>query len=373
MISMTYQLSLLKGIAHGERAYVGPYFVNISVTQKCNIRCVGCFYHCIQDRGKRSLDQKRQDLSLRVVEKLCQELPIMGTREVFLTGEGEPMLHPRLIEIINVFKLAGLRVSLFTNGTLLTKKNMDRLLDSGLDVLKISIWAVNLQEHEDCHPGVDSRLLEKRIKGIRYLSELKKKRHLTRPEINLNMIINRHNFKNISGRVDLAKISGCNSISFSVFRDYGGLFQDLSLTPPEIVGKYQELREAKRNLSLASVNFNLEDYLPHAEMGYCAWGKIPCYAGWFQASINIVGDVLLCPHCNRPVGNVNEQSFASIWNGAAHREFRRLCSLSGSFLPSRFDCDCANCCITKDNLRVYNKLRWFKPFLDLYRSFKKPC
>jgi len=371
MIPITYQLSLLRGIAHGERACIGPYFVNISVTRKCNIRCVGCFYHNIHDRGKRSIDQEQQDVSIRIIEKLCQELPIMGTREVFLTGEGEPMLHPRLIEIINSLKHAGLRVSLFTNGTLLTKKNVDRLLDSGLDVLKVSFWAVNSKEYKDCHPGVDSRFLEKRIQRVKYISELKKKRHLTLPEINLNMIINRNNFKNISGRVDLSRRIGCNSISFAVFRDYGGLFEDLSLTAPEIVGKKQELREAKRNLSLSSVNFNLEDYLCHAEMGYCAWEKIPCYAGWFQASINMAGDVLLCPHCNRSVGNVNDQSFASIWNGAAHREFRRQCFLLGGSLTSRFDCDCANCCIIKDNLRVYNKIRWFKPFLDLYRSFKE--
>ena len=282
------------------------------------------------------------------------------------------MLHPQLIEIIKAIKLAGLRVSLFTNGTLLTKKKVDRLLNSGIDVLKISFWAVNSQEHEDCHPGVDSRLFEKRIKGIGYLSNLKKIRHLNHPEINLNMIINRHNFKNISGRLELARLSGCNSISFMVFRDYGGQFQDLSLTPLDIAAIKQELREAKRKLNLASVNFNLEDYLPHAELGYSAWEEIPCYAGWFQASINIVGDVLLCPHSKRPVGNVNEQSFTSIWNGALHREFRKFCSHPRSFSPLRFGCDCANCCITKDNLRVHNRLRWFKPFLSLYHTFKKP-
>lgn len=109
------------------------------------------------------------------------------------------------------------------------------------------------------------------------------------------MIINRHNFKNISERVELAQQSGCNSISFVVFRDYEGLFQDLSLTPSEIVGRKQELKEAKRKLCLSSVKFNLEDYLFHAETCYYVWEKTPCYAGWFQASIDIVGNVLLCP------------------------------------------------------------------------------
>lgn len=94
----------------------------------------------------------------------------MGTREVFLTGEGEPMLHPQLIEVVKALKQAGRRVNLFTNGTLLTKKNVEGILDSGLDVVKISFWAVNSQEHEDCYSGGDSQFLEKRIKGVKYFS-----------------------------------------------------------------------------------------------------------------------------------------------------------------------------------------------------------
>ena len=371
MIPITYRISLLRGIAHGEKAYAGPYYVNISITRRCNIQCVGCFYHCVQGRKKRTLDERRQNLPFRLIEKLGRELSIMGTREVFLAGEGETMLHPQVFEIIKALKHAGLRVSLFTNGTLLTKKNTDKLLDTGIDVLKISFWAVNSKEHEDCHPGVNPRLLERRIEGVKYISKLKQERHLSRPEINLNMIINRQNFNNISGRVDLAKKSGCNSISFVMFRDHGGRFQGLSLTPLEIAQKKLELKEAKKNLSLASIDFNLKDYLPIAEMGYNAWEKVPCYAGWFSTTIDMLGNVLFCPRCNRPAGNVNEQSFASIWNGSAYREFRRQSLLSECSLTARSDCDCANCCITKDNLRIYDRLRWFQPFLDLYRSLKK--
>ena len=169
----------------------------------------------------------------------------------------------------------------------------------------------------------------------------------------------------------MAKLSGCDSISFAVFRDYGGLFQELSLSPSDVVHAKQELMKAKRDLSLLSVDFNLEDYLSHAELGYFAWKKIPCYAGWFQTAINVDGEVLLCPHCDKPVGNLNEQSFSSIWNGDAHTEFRRKGSQPHGLALSRFDCDCANCCTIKDNLRVWNKLKWIMPFLGMYRRFKK--
>jgi MoaA/NifB/PqqE/SkfB family radical SAM enzyme len=295
----------------------------------------------------------------------------MGTREIFLTGEGEPMLHPQLIEIIDAFKRAGFKVSLFTNGTLLTPKKADKLLDSGLDVLKTSFWAVDSQEHKKCHPGVNPELLDKRIEGLRYLGKSKKERNLSRPEINLAMIFNQHNFRNISGRVRLAKLSGCDSVSFGVFRDHGGLFQELALAPPDVISVRHELIKAKENLSSLSVDLNLEDYLPHAKMGYRAWKEIPCYAGWFQAYIKVDGNVMLCPHCNKSVGKLNDQSFATIWNGSAHREFRRQGFAPDGLVPLDFGCDCANCCIIKDNLKVHRKFMWLTPFLALYQPLKK--
>jgi len=371
MVSINYQLSLLRGIVDGEKAYTGPFFVTLDVTRKCNIHCVGCFFHCLQGRKSKPTNSSQHDLPIEIVKKLSQELKVMGTREIFLTGEGEPMLHPLLIEIIQAFKRAGFRVSLFTNGTLLTAQKADRLLDSGLDVLKISLWAVNAQEHRKCHPGVNPQLLEKRLEGLMYLGKAKKERNLSSPDINLHMIINQYNFKNISERAALAEVSGCNSVSFGVFRDYGGQFQELNLAPDDVALVKHEFLKAQQRLMSLSVDFNLDDYLPHANMGYHAWKRIPCYAGWFQAYIKVDGNVMLCPHCYRPVGDLKEQSFASIWNGSVHRELRRKGLAPAGLGFYGPDCDCANCCIIKDNLKVHRRFRWVMPLLDLQRSWKK--
>lgn len=35
----------LTGIMHGSRAFTGPYQANIELTNRCNIRCIHCFYY----------------------------------------------------------------------------------------------------------------------------------------------------------------------------------------------------------------------------------------------------------------------------------------------------------------------------------------
>ena len=371
MVPLRYQISLLQGLVDGRTARIGPFFTTISVTDRCNIRCIGCFYHCTQRRRQKILTHQFPDLSLRLVDKLSRQLPSMGAREIFLAGEGEPMLHPRLWDIIRCFKKKGLRITLFSNGTLLHEENARRLIDSGLDVLKISFWAVNDWEYNLCHPGIDPQLLEGRIKHLRYLAELKNTRHLVRPEINLQLIINRYNHENLTDRLKLAKMSGCNSISFSVFRDYGGVFQGLSLTSVDVTELRPKLTRAKKALSSLGIDCNEQDYLLHADFGYSAWKQVPCFAGWFQTAIRTDGVVLACPHCHKSMGNINEQDLAAIWDGTAYREFRKKGLERGGLMVSPFGCDCSNCCLVKDNLRVYSRLKWIEPAFRLYGKIKR--
>jgi MoaA/NifB/PqqE/SkfB family radical SAM enzyme len=58
------------------------------------------------------------------------------------TGCGEPLLHPRLFEMLEVaVQGAGCQVSLTTNGTLLGEQAVERLLATGVDAVDISLDA----------------------------------------------------------------------------------------------------------------------------------------------------------------------------------------------------------------------------------------
>jgi MoaA/NifB/PqqE/SkfB family radical SAM enzyme len=364
MANLKDKLNLLRGLIDGAKAYDGPVWAGLDVTTRCNINCIGCFYHCLQGREPKKRNNIQADISLNLVQKICHDLCLLGTHKVILSGEGEPLLHPNIEQIITTFKSGKFKVKLLTNGTLLTRRKVATIVEAGLDELLISFWAVNHDEHIKCHPGINLDLMEKRIEGIRLLNELKKINNKHLPRIQLHMIINKHNFKNITQRVELAEQSGCNSLSFGVFRDYGGRFQQLALNSQDIAEVKDKLHQTKKIFASKAIQFHLEDYLPHALLGYQAAMRSPCYAGWYQTFIKVNGDVWLCPHCTRSVGNIQGQNFHDIWNSAGLQNFRRKGLTSGTLNTFGPECDCANCCLISNNLKVHRFFKWLKPILD---------
>ncbi|HEM61682.1 MAG TPA: radical SAM protein, partial [Chloroflexi bacterium] len=141
--SAGWLMQLLRGLIDGQRAYGGPFYVELSITTLCNQSCLGCPYHSSVNRSLLYPSAGTDHMPLRQIEKLSEELRRLGTREIIITGQGEPFLHPRLFDIVSLFKRAGFCVHLFTNGTLLDETNAGQLIDSGLDILRVSLWAAS--------------------------------------------------------------------------------------------------------------------------------------------------------------------------------------------------------------------------------------
>ncbi len=57
----------------------------------------------------------------------------IGVKRIHLYLHGEPMLHPRIEEMIQFIKSKDLRLSLTTNGMLFDRQRIRNILDSGLD------------------------------------------------------------------------------------------------------------------------------------------------------------------------------------------------------------------------------------------------
>jgi radical SAM protein with 4Fe4S-binding SPASM domain len=363
MAYLRAKLELLFGIIQGEKAYTGPSYVILDVIRRCNIRCIGCFFHCKQERKPMPGNPIIGELSFQLVEKICNELPSFGIKEIILLGEGEPFLHPHLMDFIAAFKRAGLRVQAFTNGTLLHAKTIDRILESGLDVLHATLWAVNESEHSACHPETSLSYLKKRIQGIELLASRKRQKGLKFPIINLHLPINRNNHQNIQGREELASRLGCDSVSLGFFRDWGGCFEHLTLSPGDLDNISGDLSRMQKRLKSEHIFLNVEEYLGQARLGPNAWRAVPCYVGWYQSYIKVDGTILPCGHCYYDVGNMMEQSFESIWNGTKMREFRQNGLRMQNAQAPPLHCDCVNCCNIKDNLRVHRVFKWVAPLL----------
>jgi MoaA/NifB/PqqE/SkfB family radical SAM enzyme len=120
----------------------GPAILNASVTNMCNATCDFCnFAH---DKGFVT-DRRWLDAS-RFAEALGRMKDQAGVRFVTFMG-GEPLLHPRIVEMARTATEMGVQPTLVTNGWLLPPK-VDALADVGLTTLFVSIDAADPAVHE---------------------------------------------------------------------------------------------------------------------------------------------------------------------------------------------------------------------------------
>jgi hypothetical protein len=89
-----------------QETYVLPInTLQIFITNRCNLRCKGCFYSHKLDNSDMSLDTYRS-----IIDKYSQHVG-----KITLLG-GEPLLHPQLGDIISENSKRGLLTTIYTNG-----------------------------------------------------------------------------------------------------------------------------------------------------------------------------------------------------------------------------------------------------------------
>jgi MoaA/NifB/PqqE/SkfB family radical SAM enzyme len=131
-------------IKYGFQAYLSPEFpsqVIVDVTEFCNLACI----HCPQSEFSKSEAFGGRHLAPDLHRKLIDEVAKDGKgycKYLRYTGQGETLLHPNFIEMIqHAKKYSGVPVNVTTNGMLLAEKKAMALLDAGVDVFDISIDA----------------------------------------------------------------------------------------------------------------------------------------------------------------------------------------------------------------------------------------
>lgn len=118
-----------------------PSQIIVDVTEKCNLACT----HCPHSEFEKSEFYSGSLLDPVLNEKLVDEVREYGqglTQYIRYTAEGEPLLNKNIYEMLRYAVLnSGVTVTLTTNGSLLNERNIVKLLDTGVNVIDISIDA----------------------------------------------------------------------------------------------------------------------------------------------------------------------------------------------------------------------------------------
>jgi radical SAM protein with 4Fe4S-binding SPASM domain len=116
----------------------GLLSIEIEFSQKCNFRCPYCYVaDGARPEGEMSADEIRNTL---------REARELGSKKIVILG-GEPMIYPRLKEMVAYIRELGMDVELFTNGSNVTPEMARFLLDHRVKVvLKMNTRKPELQD-----------------------------------------------------------------------------------------------------------------------------------------------------------------------------------------------------------------------------------
>jgi len=117
-------------LRYSEKKTFGPVVV-FNCTAKCNLKCLHCYSSSVYDH----LDKQ---LSTIEAKKLIADIANAGSPVILFSG-GEPLLRKDLLELLKEAKKNGLCTVISTNGTLIDSAAAEKLADTGLDYVGISL------------------------------------------------------------------------------------------------------------------------------------------------------------------------------------------------------------------------------------------
>jgi radical SAM protein with 4Fe4S-binding SPASM domain len=249
-----------------------PRTVRVETTNHCQADCSFC--------PRSTIGRAKSFMKQELFEKVVRECVEGGCRLMHLHGFGEPLLDKQLPERIRYCKKMGIpRVKIFTNGDLLRGDVAQRLLESGVDEIKISIDGADSKEFNLLRVGLDHSKVLENVKAFRKLRDEVAAEKPTIVAATCQTSNREQTEEMLAGVVD--------HIDFTRIHNWGGALG-------ERIG--QRIRK-------------------------------PCDRLWRTFTVLVNGDVSLCclDYSGKEVlGNVTSDRIADVWNNERYRQLRRL-------------------------------------------------
>lgn len=308
-----------------------PLWLLIYVTDLCNLHCKMCPHHTWADNsGVEYLKTLNDDfISIETLKRAFALFP--ESYFVMLAGVGEPLLHPRFTEIINLCRENHKKVKIVTNGTKLDHKMREFIIESGcVCEVQISLNAPDAKTYYSICQG-DEKEYYTVLDNIRGLVKTKrqKKSDIT---IVASAVCGEENkekmttFLSVADELGVDRIDIFRYIDFNIKdNDFSSIQQDKQLVD-NLVGY------AKKRIN-AKVNF------PHIVTNSSFSSK--CEWFWKNISIDSKGNIGSCGRVISPMesyGNIFTND--DVWNNEYMVRTREM-FLSGDSLPS----ECCKTCV----------------------------
>ena len=258
-----------------------PELIILEIASSCNLSCIHCPPHMREFKDK---VRKFGLMEMELFYKLMDEIDSYGKRRIALHKDGEPLLHPQTVDILQrVKKYHDHIIYLTTNAHRLNETIGQALLENKIDILNFSIGAAS----EEFYKKVRGNNFEKVMDNIDAFLKLRA-RTAWKPKVILQII-------------------------------------DL----PEYPEMSVEINNFKKLWTEYEVEIQIWEKLTWGVYNYKDNGKkrYPCYSLWESFTVNSDGLVSAC--CmdwtqELLTGDTKKETIQEIWKGDKLKHLRHM-------------------------------------------------
>lgn len=304
-----------------------PFTLAIGASSACNFRCDYCI-HSLSNRKLKEINFNLEIMKYDLFTKLIDDCKFHEKiKTLQFLKDGEQLINKRLSDMILYAKRSNKfeKVELLTNGSLLTHELNVKLIDSGLDTIRISLQGLNAKKYNEIS-NVHINF-EKFIENIKHFYENRK-----------------INGKNCKVHLKMINNGIINEKDMEIFNDICDEFSVQHIIPYFTDVNYSDI-EKKSDKNIYGETFEK---------------SIVCSRPFMSIYVSADGHVMPCcreDNENLILGNIKNESIFDIWNGKNLRDFRIL-----QLKNKRFEhIICKDCCLPdkitlhEDNLDNYTE------------------
>ena len=302
-------------------------------TAACNLSCGYC-------RASASLHPDPEELSTEEAEAFLESIAPM--QPMLILSGGEPLLRPDIFHLTRHAVALGMRVSLASNGTLLTPEIAEQVRQSGISRVSISLDG-SARENHDASRGKGS--YDASMRGIRSLAG--------RLPFQINFTLTRRNEQDVSAIFDLAEREGAAALHFFVVVATGRGREEDQISPQRQEELLYEIDRLRQGRSLEVHVTCAPQYARIVAQGNgtagsgvaVVRGRRPggCLAGKSFVFVSRKGEVYPCGYFPLSAGSIREKNFIEIWQNSPLLLALRERALTGRCGRCGYSAICGGC------------------------------
>lgn len=348
-----------------DRPVTGPLYAQISISDPCDHRCVMCEYHPPSEASPPIAQfggRRPGVMDLTTFKQITDDLHRLGTRQIDLVGRGEPLLNPAALDMVAYAKQRGMRVTMTSNGSRLSRERAQAFVELGLDRYRVSVDAARPETYPKIHVSEDGDSFVALKQRLTALGHVRRVQRGTLPHVTLSFTISALNYAELTEMVATIREVGADA----------GHFQHCLPVTPDAEStnlsdaQYDELQHrlipaAAARAHALQIETNLGGFAaaPPAyrlDRDDTGPGVVPCYIGSYFTVILGNGNVLPCCQSELPIAAIGAGGFEEVWKGDAYAEFRRAARHLPTPSPALATCQCDRCYFRPHNIAMHNML-----------------